>query len=112
MNPFKTKRLKFKVLFVSVAGLLLVVLPLLTPYAAKFGKIPLSPIQMLYAVLSLEIVLAIYTWGVGNWSRFEPPQNASGSPSRQVGNPPQVQRTPSTPPLQNSVVPPTQSGGH
>lgn len=109
MNSFETKRLKLKVLFGAVAALLLVLLPLLTPVVAKIGKIPLSPIQMLYGVLSLEIALAIYIWGVGNWSRFEPPQNASRSPSQQVG--PQVQPTPSPPP-QRSVAPPMQSGGH
>lgn len=111
MNSFETKRLKLKVLFVAVAGLLLVVLPVLTAHVARIGKILLSPAQMLYAVLSLEIVLAIYLWGVGNWSRFEPPQNLSGSTSQRPGNPP-LRPTPATPPIQERVAPPMESGGH
>lgn len=112
MSPFETKRLRLKIAFVAVAIILLVLLPLLTPYISvwKVGKIPLSPMQMLYAVLSCECVLAVYLWGVGNWSRFEPPQNASGSAARQAVEPPQGQPTTGVA-TQENAPPPAQEGG-
>ena len=114
VNPFEAKRFRLKIAFVAVAIVLLVALPLLTPYISiwKVGRIPLSPIQMLYAVLSSEIVLAVYIWGVGNWSRFEPPQGASSSSAPQMGSPPQVQPTGGARPIQQSPPPSTQKGGH
>lgn len=37
------------------------------------GKISLSRMQLAYGLLSVLIAVALYVWGVGNWSRFEPP---------------------------------------
>lgn len=114
MSPFETKRLRLKIAFVAVAILLLVVLPPLTPHISiwRIGKLPLSPIQMLYAVLSSEIVLAVYIWGVGNWSRFEPPQPASSSAAAQKDGPSEVPPAGSAPALQAKTPPPAQEGGH
>ena len=41
------------------------------------GKISLSRMQLAYGLLSALIAVALYVWGVGNWSRFEPPPNDS-----------------------------------
>ena len=104
MNKFETVRLRLKIGFVVLAFVLLVGLPLLTPHIKIWGmgRIPLSPFQILYATLSLEIALAVYVWGVGNWSRFEPPQASSGSSAPPSG----VAQVP--PP----GTPPTQQGGN
>lgn len=112
MDPFAIKRSTWKIVFVAVAAIILVALPPLTPYIPvwRVGKIPLSPLQIFYAVLSSEIVLAVYMWGVGNWSRFEPPQNASGSAARQAVQPPQGQPTTGVA-AQENAPPPAQKGG-
>jgi hypothetical protein len=110
---FEVKRFGLQITFVVVAILLLVALPLLTPHIPfwNVAKI-LSPLQMLYAVLSSEIALAVYMWGVGNWSRFEPPQNVSDS------EPPQKDSFPGAPPATGAAAPqakvsaPAQEGGH
>lgn len=112
MSPFETKRLRLKIAFVAAAIILPLVLPPLTPYISiwKVGKIPLSLMQMLYAVLSCECVLAVYVWGVGNWSRFEPPHSASNSSAPPTGGPPQTQPT-GTVPIQANVPLTGQKGG-
>jgi hypothetical protein len=112
MNTFETARFRWKIAFVVVALVLLVVLPLLAPYVGigEGEKISLSRSQVLYAVLSSELALVIYIWGVGNWSRFEPPQTSG---------PAQVAASAAPPPAQTNVVPtekqpgaPPQQGGH
>lgn len=61
-----------------VAVVLLFVLPSLSGCSIPWiGKITFSWMQLFYGVLSLELALAVYTWGVGNWSRFEPRQPAA-----------------------------------
>ena len=50
------------------------------------GKITFSWMQLFYGALSLEVALAVYTWGVGNWSRFEPPQPSADSATPQKGD--------------------------
>jgi hypothetical protein len=50
------------------------------------GKITFSWMQLFYGVFSLELALAVYTWGVGNWSRFEPPQPSADSAAPQKGD--------------------------
>jgi hypothetical protein len=116
VNPFEIKRLRLKIVFAAVAILLLVALPPVTPHLSiwKVGKIPLSPFQMLYLVLSSEIVLAVYLWGVGNWSRFEPPQIPTGSPAPKLGGPVQPPPTVDTPPVQEqgNLPPQAQKGGN
>ena len=113
MSPFETKRLRLKIAFVAVAIILLVTLPPLTPYISiwKLGKIPLSPMQMLYAVLSCECALTVYIWGVGNWSRFEPPHSAPSPSAPPTGAPPQTQPTGGTKPIQGNVPLTGQKGG-
>ncbi len=66
----KVSSLKWKILFWLVSVLFAVGLPLLQ-HSFKLwpGE---SAIQLLYAVVSAIVVVAIYLWGVGNWSRFEP----------------------------------------
>jgi len=110
-----------KIGFGVLALALLVGFPLLAPTIGIGGgqKIVLSRTQVLYAVLSFEIVLAVYIWGVGSWSRFEPPPAPSGSTTPQTSDPAQGQ--PGTagpaqkgvpPTAQPPGTPPVQQGGH
>ena len=87
MNKFETNRLRLKIGFAVGAVLLPILLPLLAPLLGihEGGKISLNGLQVLYAVLSAEIALAVYIWGVGNWSRFEPPQPPGTPPPPQGG---------------------------
>jgi hypothetical protein len=63
-----------------VAFVLLFVLPSLSGCSIRgVGKITFSWMQIFYGLLSLELALAVYVWGVGNWSRFEPPEPSSAS---------------------------------
>jgi len=65
-----------KIIVSLLAIVLLFVLPSLSECTIPWmGKITFSWMQLFYGVLSLELALAVYTWGVGNWSRFEPPQH-------------------------------------
>src|SRR2546428_3084385 len=80
MSTFQVTRSKLKLGFGILALVLLIGLPFLGPYVSKLHEewnIPLNRMQLFYAVLSSEIVLAVYIWGVGNWSRFEPPPSAA-----------------------------------
>jgi hypothetical protein len=91
MDKFETERLRLKIGFAVFAILLPVVLPILAPSVGihEDGKIPLNALQVLYAVLSVELVMAVYMWGVGNWSRYEPP-HGSTPPAPPAGDLPQV----------------------
>src|SRR5580693_645501 len=73
---------KSNVVILLFAALFLFVLPPLTPYIdiPKLGKIGLSGMQMFYGVLSLEIVLAVYIFGVGVLSRSQPQPISAGYP--------------------------------
>src|SRR5579859_294360 len=61
------------------------------------ARIPLGRLQLAYGLLSVVIAVALYAWGVGNWSRFEPPKPtpATGS-NAATGNAP-VTSPPGTP---------------
>ncbi|OLE45908.1 MAG: hypothetical protein AUG46_11290 [Acidobacteria bacterium 13_1_20CM_3_58_11] len=106
MNKFETTRFRLKIGFAVAAVLLPFVLPFMAPFLGIYagGKIPLSGIQVVYAVLSSEIALAVYLWGVGNWSRFEPPFSPAPS-TPQTGGAPQ-------PPGPAPGAPPAPQGGH
>lgn len=107
MNKFETTRFRLKIGFVVAAVLLPFVLPFMAPFFGIYegGRIPLSGIQVAYAVLSSEIALAVYIWGVGNWSRFEPPRFSPASSTPQTGGAPQ-------PPGPGPGAPPAPQGGH
>jgi hypothetical protein len=113
VNKFETKRLWLKIGFVLAAILLPMVLPFLAPSLGvrEGGKIPLSSMQVLYAVLSVELAVAVYVWGVGNWSRFEPPPLLSASSVPQMGGPAQPPGPGPASPLPVNVAPPTQPPG-
>jgi hypothetical protein len=73
-----------KIIVSLLAIVLLFVLPGLSGWTIPgMGKITLSWMQLFYGVLSLELALAVYTWGVGNWSRFEPPPGDADSATLQ-----------------------------
>ena len=110
MNRFETGNNKLQIGVLGAALLLLLVLPPLTPhiYLWKLGRIPLSSMQMLYAVLSTELVVATYIWGVGFWSRFEPRGPATGGEGQQMGGAAQVPQPGTIPPVQKSLVAPGQ----
>lgn len=46
---------------------------LLTVMNAILGSMPVGRRVALWVTLALEIVFAIYKWGVGDWSRYTPP---------------------------------------
>jgi hypothetical protein len=112
VNRFKTTMFRLK-MAIGVALLVLIALPPLTPYIYIWGlgKIPLSPLQMIYVILSVEIVLAVYAWGVGDWSRFEPPQTSSVSAVQETNSPAQPPGPSPTPPVPQNVAPPSQPPG-
>jgi len=108
----RLKITKLNAVILLVAALFLFVLPPLTPYidVPKLGKIPLSGMQMFYAVLSLEIVLAVYIFGVGVLSRTQP-QPISAGYAPQAGSIPVATPQPGpTAPAQK--LPVTPQGGH
>jgi hypothetical protein len=98
MQRFKLTKWNAGILLVG--ALLLFVLPPLTPYIdiPMLGKIPLSGLQMFYAVLSLEIVLAVYVFGVGVLSRSEPQPISAGYPPQPGPTPPAQENTPAVTP--------------
>lgn len=79
----------------------------------KVGIVPLSAMQIVYVFLSIELVVAVYLWGVGNWSRFEPPRIPAGSATPVAAGAAQPQPPAGTPPAtgQGNVPPPGQRGG-
>jgi len=112
VNKFETKRLLLKIEFAVAAVLLPIVLPLLAPSLGihEGGRISLGGTQVVYAVLSVELALAVYIWGVGNWSRFEPPQLPSGSSTTSSG-PAQTPKPGPAPPASLSIGPTGQRPG-
>jgi hypothetical protein len=75
-------RLGLKTAFVIGSIILATILPLGWPFLSRWecvGKLSLTPMQVLYTILAVEITLAVYIWGVGNWSRFEPAKNTDDS---------------------------------
>ena len=113
MNRFETGHNKLQLGVLVAALLLLLALPPLTPHISiwKLGKIPLSPMQMLYAVLSTELVLATYIWGVGFWSRFEPRGTVAGAEGQQAGGPAPAPQAGTLPAVQKSGAAPAQPAG-
>lgn len=99
MNTFETRRLWLKIAFAVVAILLPIVLPFLAPHFGirEGARISLNGLQVLYAVLSTELALAVYMWGVGNWSRFEPPHISQSASAVQTGGPAQTPKPGPTP---------------
>jgi hypothetical protein len=64
-----------KIVVSLLAIVLLFVLPFLTGTTLPIiGTITFTWMQLFYGSLSLALALAVYVWGVGNWSRFEPPK--------------------------------------
>jgi hypothetical protein len=105
---------KSNVVILLFAALFLFVLPPLTPYIdiPKLGKIGLSGMQMFYGVLSLEIVLAVYIFGVGVLSRSQPQPISAGYPPQPGSIPAPTPQPGPTPPAQKSTPPVTPQGGH
>jgi hypothetical protein len=111
MKRFKITKLNAVILV--VAALFLFVVPPLTPYIdiPKLGKIPLSGMQMFYAVLSLEIVVAVYVFGVGVLSRTQPQPISAGYPPQLGSIPAPTPQPGPTPPAQAGTPPATPQGG-
>ena len=82
MNKFEAKSSLFKIIFFSTVILLPFALAGIAPCLgiSEGGKISWSRLQVFYAVFCSEIVAAVYAWGVGNWSRFEPPSPVKAAP--------------------------------
>src|SRR5260370_23655117 len=83
---FKPKPLWLRPALVLAAILLPIVLVWVAPCLGirEGGKISLSSMQLLYGLVSAEIAAAVYMWGGGNLSRFEPPPPSFGSPTSQT----------------------------
>jgi hypothetical protein len=111
MKRFKMTKLNAVILL--VAALFLFVLPPLTRYIdiPKLGRIPLSGMQMFYAVFSLEIVLAVYIFGVGVLSRAQPQPISAGYPHQPGSIPAPTPQPGVAPPAQISNPPMTPQGG-
>lgn len=80
MGKFQEKPAWKQVTIVAAFLLLPVLLSLLGPsFGVEVGgKLSMSRLQSLYAVVSTELAFAVYMWGVGKWSRFHPPSFSSG----------------------------------
>ncbi|HEY7169728.1 MAG TPA: hypothetical protein VH417_02715 [Vicinamibacterales bacterium] len=86
-----------------VAGAILIVLVafLAAALADRLGA-RIDPFQVAWVTLSVEIVAAVYKWGVGGWSRYTPP---APSPSSSAGTPEDVTLAGAAPPSPGSPVP-------
>jgi hypothetical protein len=113
VNTFESTRLGLKIGFAVAAVLLPIVLPFLAPHIGirEGGNIPLSGLQVLYAVLSVELAVAVYVWGVGNWSRFEPPRISPATPAVPTSGPAQTARLGPTPPAAINAGPAAPTSG-
>jgi len=117
VNKFQAKPLWLRTVLVFAAMLLPIVLVWVAPCLGirEGGKISLSQLQVFYAVFSSEIVAAVYAWGVGNWSRFEPPPPSSDIPTPQTSGqapaqvPPQPAPVNVALPANVNVAPPAQA---
>jgi hypothetical protein len=104
-----------------LAIVLLFVLPFFTGCTIPMvGKITFSWLQLFYGVLSLDLAVAVYVWGVGNWSRFEPPPILDSSLTPQSNEPAQGPPPKPVTPVQLNAAPqgqppgapPAPQGGH
>jgi hypothetical protein len=117
VNKFQAKPFGLKIIIVFAAILLPIVLVWVAPCLGirEGGKISLSQLQVFYAVFCSEIVAAVYAWGVGNWSRFEPPPPSSDIPTPQTSGqapaqvPPQPVQVNVALPANVTVAPPAQA---
>lgn len=117
MNKFQAKPFWLKIIIVFAAILLPFALAGIAPclQIQEGGKISLNQLQVFYAVFSSEIVAAVYAWGVGNWSRFEPPPPSSDIPTPQTSGlapaqvPPQPSQANVALPANVNVAPPAQA---
>ncbi len=84
-------------LWVWTRGILLLLISslvaLLEMWGAEFSRLlpKADAIQWVYVVLSFGVVVVIYLWGVGRWSRFGPPSGkkrgtTSAAPTTATGN--------------------------
>jgi hypothetical protein len=60
---------------VAAAILIVVVAFAAAALADRLGA-PVDPFQVAWVTLSVEIIAAIYKWGVGGWSRYTPPDRS------------------------------------
>ena len=117
MNKFQAKPLWLRTALVLAAILLPIVLVWVAPCLGirEGGKISLSSMQLLYGLVSAEIAAAVYMWGVGTWSRFEPPRPSFDTPTPQPSGqapaqvPPQPVQVNVALPANVTVAPPAQA---
>lgn len=114
MDPFENKRWWLKLAFVAQAIVLLAALLGLAHWdkSQNVRIAQLNPMQIVYVFLSIEIVVAVYLWGVGHWSRFEPPRVPAGPAAPIAGGSVQAQTSESlSPATGQGNVPPTGQKG-
>lgn len=107
------KWVKRLVLSAIAAILFFIAVVSLAPYLGieEGGKIPLSRMQLAYGLLSVELAAALYVWGVGDWSRFEPPPDTP-SKSSDPNTPPPPSATQGAPLAKPPVAPQPPKGGN
>jgi hypothetical protein len=72
-----------------------VVLVALAPYLhiKEDGWLQLTRMQLGYALVSIELAVVVYMYGVGSWSRFEPPTLPPGAAAGASSNSPDAKPT-------------------
>ena len=61
---------------IVAAGLLIVLAAFVAAFVADRLGAQIDPYQVAWVTLSIEIVGAVYKWGVGGWSRYTPPDQS------------------------------------
>lgn len=107
------KWVKRLVLSAIAAILFFIVVLLLVPCldCLRRGQIPLTWMQLAYGLLSVLLAAALYVWGVGDWSRFEPPEDTP-SKSSDPNPPPPPSTTQSASLAQPPAGPQPPKGGN
>jgi hypothetical protein len=115
VNEDDTKKLRIKrgLGFALAAILVAIVILWAAPSVGirEGGTISLSRMQLLYGLVSTVIAVAIYAWGVGKWSRFEPPKNSAASLSPRASDPAQTPARKSGQPVQPNAAVSAQTAG-
>jgi hypothetical protein len=87
---------------IVVIGILIVLVAFLGAALAERLGMGVDPFQVAWVTLSAEIVMAVYKWGVGGWSRYTPPDRSQLS---SAGTPVATTLSGSAPPASSSSAP-------
>jgi len=83
-SPWTTMGVYRRRLLIVAAALFIVLVAFVAAAVANRLGAHNDPFQVAWVTLSVEIVAAVYKWGVGGWSRYTPPDRShlsgAGSP--------------------------------